>query len=196
MARLHHEGRGLYPVPAVRTLFWLGLFVVLSISLIVLDQLRQLSPAEDVASRIIVPVQTELTQRVNPVFDFWTTLGQIGQLREENTKLKAQVQELQLQNVEGQRAVAENETMRAQLHYAQSTPQFKLVPATVVGKDLHGLDDYIEIDRGQLDGLTAKMTVVSPDGFLVGRIASLNEHRARILIVTNPSSLRSGPRSR
>ncbi len=32
------------------------------------------------------------------------------------------------------------------------------------------------------------MTVISPDGYLVGRIQNLSEHRARVLIITNPSS--------
>ncbi|MDE3077089.1 MAG: rod shape-determining protein MreC, partial [Chloroflexota bacterium] len=168
--------------------FWLALFVVLSMTLIVLDQLQRLNPVEDVAARAIVPVQTQLTERANPIFEFWSTIGQIGSLREDNARLRAQVSQLEIENTQLRRAEAENEAMRAELGFAQASPQFRLSPATVIGKDLHGLNDYIEIDRGSLDGLRSHMAVVSAEGFLVGRIASLNDHRARVLIITNPSS--------
>jgi len=129
-----------------------------------------------------------LTQRTDTVFDFWSTIGQIGQLRDENDRLRKEVAGLRQQNAEFGRAETENVTMRAQLKYAQANPQFTLLPASVVGKDLHGLDDYVEIDRGTLDGVLPQMTVVSPDGYLVGRILNAAERRARVLIVTNPSS--------
>lgn len=188
MARLHHEGRGLYQLQAARTLFWLTLFVVLSITLIVLDQLQRLHGVEDLAAQAIAPVQTQLTEKSNPIFDFWSTLGQIGSLREQNAKLTAQVQQLEMENTQLRRAEAQNEAMRSELHFAQTSPQFKLTPATVIGKDLHGLNDYIEIDRGSLDGIRPRMAVVSAEGFLVGRITNLNDHRARVLIITNPRS--------
>jgi len=159
-----------------------------SIGLIALDQTHRLDPAENVAGRVFVPAQEVLTTRVNPLFDFWNALGQVNQLRADNDKLRAQVAQLQLDNAQLQRAEAQNETMRRQLAYAQASPQFQLQPATVVGKDLHGLDDYIEIDRGSADGLRPQMTVVSPDGFLVGRILKTTANRSRILIITNPSS--------
>ncbi|MGH2363206.1 MAG: rod shape-determining protein MreC [Chloroflexota bacterium] len=188
MARLHHEGKGLSQLQPGRMFIWLGMFLVLSVSLIVLDQLQRLNGAESAASRLLVPVQTDLTQKVNPVFDFWATLEQIGQLRQENTRLQAQVQQLEQQAQQGQLAEAQNAAMRAQLHYTQANPQFKLAPATIIGKDLHGLNDYVEIDRGALDGLKPAMTVISPEGFLVGRLSQLDGHRARVLIITNPDS--------
>lgn len=171
-----------------RGLLWLGVLATLSISLIVLDQTHRLQPAEDVASRAFTPVQSVLTHQTSGVFDFWTTLAQIGQLRDENDRLRKEVAGLREQNAALDRDEAENATMRAQLKYAQANPQFTLLPATVIAKDLHGLDDYIEIDRGSLDGLQPQMTVVSPDGYLVGRVLRLTEHRSRVLIVTNPSS--------
>ncbi|MBV9119455.1 MAG: rod shape-determining protein MreC [Chloroflexi bacterium] len=188
MARLHPDGRTLDAFALGRGLFWLGALAGISIGLIALDQTHKLQPAEDVASRLFTPVQATVTEHVNPVFDFWNTLGQVSQLRDENDRLRSQVAELQAQNGDMQRALAENATMRRQLQYAQANPQFKLMPAGVVGKDLHGLDDYIEIDRGSLDGVVPRMTVVSPDGFLAGRILNVTEHRSRVLIITNPSS--------
>lgn len=191
MARLH-DGRSLDPTALGRGLLWLGVLGCMSIALIVLDQTQRLQPAENVASRAFTPVQSALTQKTNRLFDLWGTLGQIGQLRDENERLRNEVAALRQQNAELSRADAENATMRAQLKYAQANPQFNLLPANVVGKDLHGLDDYVEVDRGTLDGLQPQMTVVSPDGYLVGRILKATEHRARILIITNPSSSVAG----
>ena len=171
-----------------RLLVWFGALCALSISLIVLDQTHRLQPAEDVASRAFTPVQSVLTKQTNGVFDLWATLSQIAQLRDENERLRKEVATLRAQDADLNRVEAENSTMRAQLKYAQVNPQFTLMPASVIAKDLHGLDDYVEIDRGALDGLQPQMTVVSPDGYLVGRILRLTEHRARVLIITNPSS--------
>jgi rod shape-determining protein MreC len=171
-----------------RIVVWFGALCALSISLIVLDQTHRLQPAEDVASRAFTPVQSVLTKQTNGVFDLWTTLAQIAQLRDQNEQLRKEVATLREQNADLNRVEAENSTMRAQLKYAQANPQFSLMPASVIAKDLHGLDDYVEIDRGSLDGLQPQLTVVSPDGYLVGRILRLTEHRARVLIITNPSS--------
>lgn len=188
MARLHHEDSLFDPRHVARSLLWLAVLASLSIGLIVLDQTRKLQPAEDLASRVFTPVQAAITQKTNPIFDFWSTLGHINQLRQENSQLRQEVAQLRLQNSELNRAESQNVAMRAELAYAHANPQFKLLPANVVGKDLHGLDDYIEIDRGSADGLARDMTVISPDGYLVGRILSLTPHRARVLIITNPSS--------
>ena len=90
MARLRHDGSSLQ---ATRTLVWLGVFLLLSVSLIVLDQLKRLSTAEDLAARLILPVQAQVTEKVNPVFELWDTLGQIGRLRQENDLLKRQIRD-------------------------------------------------------------------------------------------------------
>jgi len=188
MARLHQDGSALDPLVLRRGLLWLGVLASLSIGLIVLDQTHRLQPAENAVARVFTPLQAVLTQKTDALSGFWSTIGQITQLREENDRLRQEVADLRLQNTQLSRAEAENETMRAQLKYAQANPQFTLMPASVLGKDLHGLDDYIEIDRGAADGLQSQMTVVSPDGYLVGRVLNLTEHRARVLIITNPSS--------
>jgi rod shape-determining protein MreC len=188
MARLHQDGSALDPLILRRGLLWLGVLASLSIGLIVLDQTHRLQPAENAAARAFTPLQAVLTQKTDALSGFWSTISQITQLREENDRLRQEVADLRLQNTQLSRAEAENETMRAQLKYAQANPLFTLMPASVLGKDLHGLDDYIEIDRGATDGLQPQMTVVSPDGYLVGRILNLTEHRARVLIITNPSS--------
>lgn len=188
MARLHQDGRALDSLALGRSLLWLGLFASLSVALIVLDQMQRLQSAEEAAARVFTPIQALLTDKTNPAFDVLNTISQIGQLRSENEQLRQRVAQLESQDSDLARMQAENETMRAQLKYAQANPQFTLLPANVVGKDLHGLNDFIEIDRGSADGLTPQMTVVSPDGYLAGRILNLTEHRARVLIITNPSS--------
>jgi rod shape-determining protein MreC len=187
MARLQ-DARTFDSAALGRSLLWLGILGCLSVALIVLDQTHRLQPAQDAAARLFTPLQSSLTQKTDGAFDAWNTLAQIGQLRDDNERLRREVAGLREENAELSRAENENVTLRAQLKYVQANPQFNLVPASVVGKDLHGLDDYVEIDRGSLDGLQQQMTVVSPDGYLAGRIMSLSEHRARVLIITNPSS--------
>ncbi len=187
MARLQ-DARAFDPTALGRSLLWLAAAGVLSIVLIVLDQTHRLQPAQDVASRLFTPLQSTFTQKTDGAFDAWNTLAQIGQLRDDNDRLRREVAGLREENAELSRAETENVTLRTQLKYAEANSQFNLVPATVVGKDLHGLDDYVEIDRGSLDGVQLQMTVISPDGYLVGRIQNLSEHRARVLIITNPSS--------
>ena len=165
-----------------------ALLAGMSITLLVLDQTHQLQPAEEAAAQLLTPAQTALTSKTDPFFEFWSTVSQISQLRQENESLRQRVAQLEAQSTDLARIETENETMRAQLKYAQASPRFQLLPATVVGKDLHGLNDFIEVDRGAADGLKPRMTVVSPEGYLVGRILTVTEHRARVLIITNPSS--------
>ena len=65
---------------------------------------------------------------------------------------------------------------------------YQLIPARVVGNKVQvGMDNYLVIDRGSADGVTAEMGVVSGGG-VVGIIYLANVHHSLVIPVTHSKS--------
>jgi rod shape-determining protein MreC len=94
---------------------------------------------------------------------------------------------LVIENVRLREAEIENATLREQLGFKEANPDFRLVAAEVIGRDPSNFLEYILIDRGSSDGITANMPVVTSQG-LVGRIVEVYPRSSRVLLITDPSS--------
>ena len=110
-------------------------------------------------------------------------LKQIDTLRRENQQLKLQ----QLQSAEIAR---ENDQLRVQIGWQigwQKQTPWKLKPANVVMRDPANWWHTAQIDLGSRNGLTNNLAVLSPDGFLVGRISSVGLTRSQIILIGDPN---------
>jgi rod shape-determining protein MreC len=118
-------------------------------------------------------------------------------MREQIKQLQSQVDELKISRVRVTELEKENATLRQQLAYKQSNPDFDLVGAAVlernpdlarvIGQDPSNLVRYIIVDQGSAEGVKTGMPVVTPQG-LVGRITATGTHWAKALLVIDPSS--------
>lgn len=79
----------------------------------------------------------------------------------------------------------ENARLRRALEFQQRT-KFEARPARVTRRSPTTWWQLVEIDRGEKDGLKTNQPVVA-DGGLVGKIHSLGDHRATVMLLTDES---------
>lgn len=106
-------------------------------------------------------------------------LKKVGSLEQENQRLKI----LQLQSSEIAR---QNDQLRAQIGWQKQTP-WKLKLANVVMRDPANWWRTAQIDLGGRDGIQTNMPVLSPEGFLIGKISSVGLYKSRIILIGDPN---------
>jgi rod shape-determining protein MreC len=99
----------------------------------------------------------------------------------ENHLLKLERQQLLAEHAEAER-------LRKLLAMVDATPEHTYQGARIVGVHLApaGLQ-LLTLDRGSADGIARMMPVVTADG-VVGRVHSVNEHTADVLVLTDRNS--------
>ncbi len=146
-----------------------------------------LQPVENVVFTVLAPLQYGLHWMGTQVSDRLQVIRELGSLEARNRELQATVDSLMIENVRLREAEIESANLREQLHFKLSNPTYELLAAEVIGYDPSNLLHYIVIDRGSQDGIASGMPVVTARG-LVGKIASVYPHSARVMLLTDPSS--------
>jgi len=106
-------------------------------------------------------------------------LKKVGSLEQENQQLKL----LQLQAAATAR---ENGQLRAAIGWQQQKP-WKLKLANVVLRDPANWWRTAQIDLGSRNGLTNNLPVLSPEGFLIGRVSSVDQFKSQIILIGDPN---------
>lgn len=115
-------------------------------------------------------------------------VANIGNLKKNNEELLKQNQELLAENAKLKDMESENEILREQLKLLPRN-NYEMETATVIGQDSYGLGNWIEIDKGEKDGIKKDMPVIISDGLLVGKVSEVYAKTSKIVLVTNPESV-------
>ena len=166
-------------------------FLALSIVVITLD-FRQnpdgpLERGKDLATTIVAPLQRGFTAVTRPVGNFFSSLGDLGRLRTENTRLQSEVEDLEGRLTEVQSIAEENERLRSTLGLDESWVTMDRVAAQVIGYDPANYKWAVFIDRGREDGVRKDMAVVNDDG-LVGKVIRTQENFSTVLLLIDPQA--------
>jgi len=147
--------------------------VLLSLLLLALPEPRQTALVRSIHDVLLLPF-VEARARI---------AGYVG-LREENARLRAQVQRarLDLSAVEADRA--ESETLRRLLGFSPHQP-VRLLPTRVVDRDFETLPTTFLIDTGSRDGVTGNLPVVTAEG-LVGKTVDVGPSASLVMLFTHP----------
>ena len=113
-------------------------------------------------------------------------VGNDSKLQKENQDLLAKVGELESQVAALQEAKLQNDALRAQLNFVQSTG-YQLVHANIISQDPTNYQQFFTIDRGSSAGIEKGMTVIS-QGLLVGRIIETTPTTAKVYLITDYNS--------
>jgi rod shape-determining protein MreC len=162
-------------------------FLVASIVVITLD-FRQgpngaLERVKDISGAVVAPLQRGFTAVTRPVGDFFSSIADLGRLRSENERLKAELEEVESQ-VSGALSLEERYERLLELNELQEPwVTMDRVTAEVIASTPANYNWVVTIDSGTDDGVHADMTVVNADG-LVGKIvrARADESIVRLLI--------------
>lgn len=178
MALTHHGTRRRYR---------LAVLVLTAVTLLTMD-FRDFGPLGSVqqgARDVMSPVRRAVDGAVSPVTDRLGGLGGSGDLRAENERLRAELEQVKGDALRDEADARSYRALRQELDidYLGDIPQ---VAARVTSGLPGNFSKYfIEIDRGENAGLRPDMPVITRSG-LVGRIARVDGDRAVVRLLTDP----------
>lgn len=170
--------------------FFLVLLVLTSITVITLDYRDAgggtLESLRRGARDALAPVQSAASRVFSPVTDFAGGLFHYGSLKDENARLRAEVDKYKGEQLSSQGAEREREALLdlMRLDFASTIPA---VAARVIATSPSNFQNTVVIDRGTDHHLAVGMPVVTGAG-LVGRVQQVSKTRATIQLVTDRSS--------
>ena len=164
----------------------LVVFLGLCIVLITLD-FRQgeggpLDRARDWSEAVVDPIQRGFSAVVRPIGNFFSSVGDLANLRERNAELENLVKDYESRIAEADSVADENEELRRELGLDESWASMERVTAQVISKENNNYRWLVTIDKGESDGVSPDMAVITPDG-LAGKIVSVEANAATVLLL-------------
>ncbi len=144
------------------------------------------NPAEQLLIEVTAPFQKGLKQVVGAVEKVWMDYFYLVGLRDENRKLKQDLDVLQADNRRYQELLATHERLRKLLQFKQVI-RHSVVAAQVTGLDPSGWFKSIIVDKGSRSGIKPDMSVVNASG-VVGRVISVSPDFSKILLIVDQNS--------
>lgn len=170
--------------------FLVVIFVVISVlSIIFFAAINKFNTplANAIVINMLAPFQSVTSAVSSKISDFRNYIGDVFYVYDENRELKAQNDDLKTKVARAVELEAENNRLRQLLNYKTNTPQFDLLPASVIGRNSSTWSNHIIINRGTDDGVRKNMTVVTPNG-LVGSIHEAYASYSEVELITDPRS--------
>jgi rod shape-determining protein MreC len=147
---------------------------------------RSWTPVEQVVIEITAPLQKIIRKSAETVERAWLKYFSFVDLRDENTRLKKEVDDLRMQNDLYRELVSTQARLRELLQFKE-TIRSPVVAAQVIGRDPTGVFESILIDKGANAGLKLNMPVVDARG-VVGRLVAVSPNYAKVLLIIDQNS--------
>ncbi len=166
------------------------LLILTSITLITLDTRGGDSgvggTVRNAARDAFAPVQDGVDQLLSPVADWWDGVTKAGSIKDENRRLRRELQAARGDVATARAARAEIKRLKelAQLPFAPTIPG---VDAQIVVGSPGNFEATVTLNKGTDDGVGTNMPVVSGAG-LLGRVARASGRRATVLLLTDRDS--------
>ena len=168
----------------------LGIVItIVVLILIVLFSNREANTSffENVANKLVMPIQNGLTYLKNRVSGNSTFFTDISNLKSENEDLKEINCQLEQSLREYEIIKSENETLKEYLGLTEKYGEYKTVPGYVIDKEISNYSKTIIINIGKNDGIEVNMTVIADEG-LVGHVVSVTDNTAKVQTIVDTSS--------
>lgn len=154
-----------------------------------------LSKVEKVIGDIIKPVEKFFFNIGKRSSNFFSSIKDIGNLREENENLKLKIAELEEKNRLYEDLIGKAEYLKSEKELMQNT-NYNLITAQIIGKEPGNWFDRFTIDKGLNDGVKKGDTVIqgveTDDGIIqegiVGRIAEVGDNWSKVVSIIDENS--------
>ena len=132
----------------------------------------------------MAPLESIFDYMGTMVADTSNTIIKLGQLRQENEKLRREINLLRTRQLGLDTLKTENERLRTALNF-QSQHSYDLVSAEVIAINPSNWNQTITINQGRNVGLRRNMAVIAPQG-IVGRVNAVRAHTAEVILLNDP----------
>lgn len=147
---------------------------------------QELNGPQKLGLDLIGKGQYVVTRIKDAVSSVWGNYIALWDVREENERLKAELDKYKATTIEYREAVATNVRLSKLLQLKNTLPAPTLT-AQVVGRDPSLWFRTIIIDRGSSEGVEKGMPVVTVEG-VVGQIFETSPNYAKVLLANDPNS--------
>lgn len=120
------------------------------------------------------------------LYDVTHCLGELKELRNKTDELSKKNTELEKQNNENAEMAEENDRLKRMLELRQNNPDLDLAAANVTADEPSNWFSGFTIDKGKNSGLEVEQTVISSDGFLIGKISKVGTNWADVETIIDP----------
>ena len=149
------------------------------------------APISAIAGFVVVPLQEGISKAGSWLSTRSEELVEIRSLLKENEELKAQVDELTMENIRLQQDRYELTNLRELYDLDAQYEDYDKVGARIIAKDTGNWFHSFTIDKGYNDGLAIDMNVMAGSG-LVGRIIAVGPNWSKVLSIIADNSNTSG----
>ena len=163
--------------------------IIILILLVILTNTENsnLSYVENVANKLVNPIQNGLTYVKNKIHGNSSFFTNISELKTENDELKNKNNQLEETLRELETIKAENQTLKEYLNLSKKYTDYKTVAADVISRDISNYSKTIVINAGTKSGIKENMTVIASDG-LVGYVISATDTTSKVQTIVDSSS--------
>ncbi|NLG37420.1 MAG: rod shape-determining protein MreC [Clostridiales bacterium] len=149
------------------------LFVVLIITYSAMGSDKP-TVADTVIGESVSPFMRWTHSVTSGVKDFFARIFGKRDIDREYEELKKRVAQLELEKEWAQELIHENKRLTELMGFARQYPQYLYMNAEVIARDPESWYSTLTINRGEKDGISLNMPIVTADG-LLGRIISVSE---------------------
>lgn len=164
------------------------LFIIFVAILIVGALLSPLKPVKNFFYTISTPVTSSLNSLFGAIGGFFSDIGSIHTLSQENEKLTEEKNLLEAQVVELKEYKHENEILKKELDFVDNKGDRELIGAKIISKNISPYLQNILIDKGKKDGIV-KGQILMSQGYLVGIVSEIFDDYSQADLITSSQTL-------
>lgn len=164
-----------------------GVAAFLCVGLMAISLIGLLRPAESIATVPLALAQQAISSITQRVSEFFSTLSDFQTLRQRNADLERALINFQAEIVDLREVKSDYERLAGLMRYRDANADQQVLAATVVGREVTGMQRWIMIGVGTRDGIQVGMPVVTELG-LVGRVSRVGATNAQVQLLNDTTS--------
>ena len=165
-----------------KTLLTLGILVIL---IFFLENANLLNLLKDPVQKLLEPAQIGLYKSKQDIGNLFSTITEIGSLRDKKSGLERENALLLAENARLRKLEDENKILREQL--GAKIASKNLILASVIGSDPLFSSSKLILDKGRDDGVKINSLVILKD-ILIGQIVGVGSSTATVQLLNDPET--------
>ena len=168
--------------------YWVGAMIALAVLLAVVGRAGLLDPVQDAFLRVTGPLEEGTSSVFSPVASFFSDIGDIDRLQEENRRLLIENETLRNENAALRSDSALLDEYAEALGVVTADPSAERLAAGVLSRIQGPLTREVRIDRGANHGVAEGNPVLSVQGTLIGTVTEALPSSSFVRLLTDSRS--------
>lgn len=134
---------------------------------------------------IVSPISSGFAKIVRPIKDGFINLFHLPSLSRENEELRREIADLKRKQIGTEELEVQVKELKELLNWSEENPDMENVGAAIIGQSPDNWQRLMMVDAGSSSGVKKYMSVVTREGFLVGRIVSVGSRSSVVQLITD-----------